>query len=136
MSTAPEIVFYDGGCGVCHAFVRFVAKRDARGAFHFAPLGGEAFARVIPEGRRGSLPDSVVLQTADGRTLLRSAAVLHVLERVGGGYRIVAALARLVPRFLRDWAYDLVASLRRRLAAPPPDVCPVVAPELRERFLR
>ena len=39
--TAPETIFYDGGCGLCHRFVRFVIKRDPDGTlFRYAPLEG------------------------------------------------------------------------------------------------
>ncbi len=128
-----DYVFYDGGCGICHAFVKFVVPRDRDGAFRFAPLGGETFLRVIPEGSR-ELPDSVVVATTDHRVLVRSAAVLHVLRRLGGGYWLLAVLSRAVPRFLRDAVYDAVAAARKRLLAPPPEVCPILPPELRSRF--
>ncbi|HZH02738.1 MAG TPA: DCC1-like thiol-disulfide oxidoreductase family protein [Myxococcaceae bacterium] len=37
-----DILFYDGGCGLCHRAVRFVLARDPAGRFRFAPLGGSA----------------------------------------------------------------------------------------------
>jgi predicted DCC family thiol-disulfide oxidoreductase YuxK len=134
MDARTEVVFFDGGCGVCHAFVKFVVPRDRKGAFHFAPLGGETFQRVIPAEARATLPDSVVVKTSDGRVLVRSRAVLHVLRELGGGWRVLAAVSWLVPRFLRDAVYDLVAAVRRRIVAPPPDVCPILPPALRSRF--
>jgi hypothetical protein len=36
---------------------------------------------------------------------------------------------------LGDAAYDLVARLRHRLFALPPDACPVTPPHLRARFI-
>src|SRR5579885_2416758 len=36
---APELIFYDGHCGLCHGFVKFALARDREGArFRFAPL--------------------------------------------------------------------------------------------------
>ena len=100
----------------------------------FAPLGGEAFRALVPEAERGTLPDSLVLRTADGRLRVRSAAVLESLRRIGGPWALAAALGALVPRPLADRAYDGMARLRRRIFSPPADVCPAVPAHLRPRF--
>jgi predicted DCC family thiol-disulfide oxidoreductase YuxK len=103
-------------------------------AFRFAPLASATFEQHVPPAARSGLPDSIVVQTADGRLLVRSAAVLHILARLGGVWRVLAACARVVPRPLRDAAYDAVARVRKRLFAAPPEACPLVPPGLRGRF--
>jgi len=130
-----ETVFFDGGCGLCHGFVRFVVARDRDAAFAFAPLGGTTFAATFDAAERARIPDSVVVRATDGRTLVRSAAVVHVLRRLGGGWRVAADALWLVPRPVRDAGYRAVAVARRRLFAAPADACPVVPPDLRARFL-
>lgn len=132
---SPERIFYDGSCGLCHHAVRFLLDRDPDGSrFRFAPLGGESFEREIPEAERRKLPDSLVLQRRDGVLLLRSDAALHAMRRLGAGWAWLAALGRLVPRFLRDPVYDLVARYRLRLFARPDGTCPILPPPLRARF--
>lgn len=136
----PDLVLYDGGCGLCHRSVAFLARRDRDGSrFQFAPLGGEtASARLgesPPAGPPG--PDAtVVLLTADGRLLLRSDAVLHALGRLGGAWRVLACGLALVPRPLRDGAYSLVARVRGGLFSRPAGTCPRLPAGLVERFLR
>jgi predicted DCC family thiol-disulfide oxidoreductase YuxK len=130
-----EILFYDGDCGLCHASVRFVLNRDRRDHFRFAPLGGDTFDRTVPVDGREHLPDSLVLLSENDGLLTRSDAVLHVLYRLGGGWRLLARLAAVVPRSLRDRIYDLVARWRRQLFARPAGTCPVVPPSLRGRLL-
>jgi len=128
-------VFYDGGCGLCHRAVRFALAHDADGSrFRFAPLGGEAFRRRVPAAARAGLPDSLVTLTPDGTLLTRSAAVVHVMERAGGAWKVAGKLLALVPRGIRDAGYDGVARARRRIFERPGDPCPVTAPELRARF--
>ena len=132
---APERLFYDGSCGLCHRAVRFVLAEDRTGtALRVAPLGGEAFGREVPAGTRAGLPDSLLVVRADGTRLVRSAAVLHVAERMGGLWRALALALRAVPAPLRDLGYDGVARLRVRLFARPADVCPMLPPDLRARF--
>ena len=129
----PDHVFYDGDCGFCHRSVRFLARHDAAGAFRFAPLYGSTFVRLVPEASRLGLPDSLVVH-AEGRVLVRSEAVLHCLRRLGGGFAAAAALLGLVPRALRDTAYDAFARVRYRLFAKPRDACPIPPGALRARM--
>jgi predicted DCC family thiol-disulfide oxidoreductase YuxK len=130
----PERVFYDGSCALCHRAVRFVLLHDPHGAFRFAPREGELFrSRAEALGATG-LPDSLVLETADGRLLVRSAAVIHVLRRLPPPWRVLGALAAVVPGRLCDALYDIVARVRYRLFGRSRSVCPLVPAELRSRF--
>jgi len=130
-----ETLFYDGHCALCHGMVRFVLARDRRGSVaRFAPLHGQLFREQAPEAQRAALPDSLVLLTADGRWLTRSAAVLHILQRMGGPWRAVAAIARIVPEPIRDLAYDGVARIRYRVFGTREDVCPMIPASARSRF--
>lgn len=130
-----SIVFYDGGCGLCHRAVRFAIAHDADGSrFRFASLDGEGFRRRVPEAARVGLPDSIVALTPEGALLVRSAAVVHVLTRVGGPWKLAGRLLTLVPRWIRDAGYDGVARVRHLMFKRPVDACPVTPPELRARF--
>jgi predicted DCC family thiol-disulfide oxidoreductase YuxK len=128
-------VFYDGGCGLCHRAVRFAIAHDADGSrFRFASLDSEGFRRRVPAAERVGLPDSIVALTPDGTLLVRSAAVIHVLDRVGGGWKVAGRLLRLVPQSVRDAGYDALARVRYLLFRQPTEACPVTPPELRARF--
>jgi len=130
-----SIVFYDGACGLCHRTVRFAIARDRDDRhFRFAALDGEAFRRLVPEALRAGLPDSIVVLTPDGTLLARSAAVIHILERIGGPWRLPGRLLALVPQGIRDLGYDGIARMRHRLFRRPTDACPVTPPDLRARF--
>ncbi len=129
-----DTVFYDGHCGLCHGLVRFLVAEDRAERLVFAPLQGDHFSTTVPAGDRAGLPDSIVVGTPGGTLLVRSAAVLHLLRRLGGGYRALAVAGRLVPVRLADLGYDAVASVRRRLSRAPGATCPLLPPALRARF--
>jgi predicted DCC family thiol-disulfide oxidoreductase YuxK len=132
---ATETVYYDGHCGLCHRSVRLLLAADADGRlFRFAPLQGETFQVKVAESARAGLPDSVVLQNTDGSLLVRSAVVIHVLRRLGGGWAALGAAIRLIPKPLRDGLYDWIARVRFRFFARPADICPVMPAKLRKRF--
>jgi predicted DCC family thiol-disulfide oxidoreductase YuxK len=130
-----EMIFYDGSCGLCHRAVRFILAEDRRGeAFRFAPLGGEVFHAAVTEGRRAALPDSLVVLTAEGELLSRSAAALYVMRRLGGMWRMAALIGQLIPVAWRDGVYDAVARMRYRLFRKPESACPLLPGHLRSRF--
>lgn len=130
-----ERIFYDGHCGLCHGAVRFVIARDPQGRlFRYAPLEGTTFAALVPAKRRADLPDSVIVLTEDGRLLVRSAAFIHILRRLGGVWRVTAAIIPVIPRAIRDGVYDFIARARYRIFGRRPEVCPVTPAELRARF--
>jgi predicted DCC family thiol-disulfide oxidoreductase YuxK len=135
VSPEREFLFYDGTCALCHRAVLFVLRHDSQGKlFRFAPLGGETFVAEIPSEQRAGLPDSVVVKTLAGLLLVRSNAFLHICRRIGGGWKLLANVLRVIPRPIRDAVYDFVARVRYRIFGRTKDWCPVMPPELRARF--
>jgi predicted DCC family thiol-disulfide oxidoreductase YuxK len=131
-------IFYDGGCGLCHRFVRFALAEDREGkCFRFAPLEGDAFAVLRKASSRSEMLDnidSIVLSLPDGSLLVRAAAVLEIGKRLGGIWRVAAAAASIFPLRVLDAGYDGIARIRHRIFATPPDACPILPAQLRDRF--
>jgi predicted DCC family thiol-disulfide oxidoreductase YuxK len=131
----PGWIFYDGKCALCHGWVRFVLAEDTDGkAFRISALQGELFATRVSVEKRATLPDSLVVLTEDEKLLTRSGAVLYVLRRLGGLWRLMAAILAVVPRPALDWVYDRVALARKRFFGTRENLCPILSPELRRRF--
>lgn len=134
-TTDPAWLFYDGHCGLCHRFVRIVLAEDRNPtSLRLAPLEGQAFGETIEPSVAAELPESIVVVTPESAVLVRSAAVLELGRLLGGCWRLLAGVARLVPRPVRDFGYDLIAGIRYRLFARPAAACPLLPPTLRERF--
>lgn len=131
---AKGIVFYDGVCGLCDRWVRFIVKRDKARTLRFAPLQGE-----IAKTRK-DLPTELrtvvfVLSLPGGgeQMYTRSEAALQLLDHVGGCWRMVSWL-RIIPRPVRDWVYDFIAQRRYRWFGKF-ESCPLPPVEWRDRFL-
>jgi predicted DCC family thiol-disulfide oxidoreductase YuxK len=129
------VLFYDGNCAMCHGFIRFLLAEERTGTLRYAPLQGEHFRSSVPESARAELPDSLVLRKEDGALHLRSSAVIEVMKEMGGLWTAAAAMLRLVPRPLRDTAYDACGAMRYRLFGRVSDACPLLTPELRKRMV-
>lgn len=133
-----SVLLYDGTCGVCAASVQFVLRHERRHSLQFAALDGEfgaALRRSHPElaGVDSMLWVEAGPDGATGEVLARSEAVLRVLRYLGGVWSL-ALLGAVVPRLIRDAAYDLFAKHRHRFVKPP-DQCFMPTPDVRARFL-
>jgi predicted DCC family thiol-disulfide oxidoreductase YuxK len=142
--TAPgageAVILFDGVCNLCNGAVLFIIDRDPRARFSFAPLQSAEAERLLRErghaGReRTSSPDepaTIVLLDREG-VYERSTAALRIARRLSGLWPAFYILM-LVPRPVRDLAYDWVARHRYRWFGRL-DACRIPTPELRERFL-
>ena len=138
LDSGRHLLLYDGVCGLCDRFVRFVLARDRRGCFRFAalqgPVGRDLVAGLGRDPDRLEAVHVVVdYRSGTGRVLSRSAAALFVLGQLGWPWRLAAVL-RPVPVRLRDWCYDRVAAHRYRLFGRHAS-CPAPDPRYRDRFL-
>jgi len=124
------VVFFDGVCSLCNGFIDFLIKVDENNTLRFAPLQGRTARDILGKERVGTL-DSIVM--VDSGVFERSDAVLRIFQRLGGPYRLLTVF-RLVPRPLRNWAYDHIANNRYRLFGKK-DTCRVPTPEERALFL-
>ncbi|MBF5043433.1 DUF393 domain-containing protein [Aggregicoccus sp. 17bor-14] len=132
------VLLYDGLCGFCDRAVQFVLARDRHARLRFAPLQGEFARGVLERHPQLRQVDSLILvepgaAAGEERVHVRSSGALRVAHYLGGAWR-AAALLRVVPRPLRDLAYDAFARLRYRVFGRH-DTCPIPAPEHRARFL-
>jgi predicted DCC family thiol-disulfide oxidoreductase YuxK len=134
LQTLPQrrIVFFDGVCGFCNAWVDFLIIRDPDGQLAFAPLQGETARQLLPDADRERL-HSLVLWTPQ-RAYRKSAAVVRILWRLGGVWRLLAGLLWLIPLPLRNLGYDVVARNRYRLFGKK-ETCRMPTPAERTRFL-
>ncbi|HET9039813.1 MAG TPA: DCC1-like thiol-disulfide oxidoreductase family protein [Gemmatimonadales bacterium] len=142
MTATPDgshpVLLYDGTCGFCAESVQLVLRHDRRQTLRFAALQGAFGAAARARHPELGHVDSVVwLEPASAsgpeRVLVRSDAALRVATYLGGWFTL-ARVGRLVPRAVRDRAYDLIARHRHRLLAAGPS-CLVPPAEVRARFL-
>ncbi len=126
------IVFFDGVCGLCNGAVDFLIARDKNLNLQFTPLQGATAQARLPLSDTQNLNSIVVVDGAV--TYRKSAAVLHAIASLSPGWRLLAFVLNLLPRFFRDAVYDAVAGARYSIFGQR-DTCRLPTPAERPRFL-
>lgn len=132
------IVLYDGVCGLCDQLVQFLLKRDKSDQLRYASLQSDFAAKILL--RHGLNPadlDTVCVvwnYEEDGeRVLTRSTAIIEVVKDLGGIWKLVE-VGKIIPRPIRDMAYELVARNRYRMFGKF-ETCMLPEPRHRKKFL-
>ena len=137
MADERIILFFDGVCNLCNAWVDFLVRRDRRKQFRYAPLQGSTFQQVLAEHPELAAFDSLIVlhERPDGTKsiLTHSAGPLFLAGRLGGVWS-VARVFSILPPFLRDAGYRLVARTRYALFGKKA-TCRLPTPEERALFL-
>ena len=126
------IILFDGVCNFCNGAVQFIIRHDRKKIFRFAalqsPTGQELVERFhLP----GNLNSFILIE--DGNAYQKSAAALRLCNQLSWKWKWTQ-LFRIVPPYLRDRVYDLIARNRYRWFGKREE-CMVPTPELRERFV-
>ena len=133
------IILYDGICGLCNRLNQFVLKRDRTDRFRFAALQSEFAGKVLQRhGVNPQILDTMYLllnySQPDERIAARSDAAVLILRELGGVWRALASIVRLLPRWFRDKAYNLIARNRYQLFGKY-QTCQIPDERYRSKFL-
>src|SRR6266478_7056789 len=122
----------DGRCVLCSAAAHFVLRHDKRRRFRLlaaqTPLGAAIYTHYGLDST--NYQTNIVLE--DGRALLKSESSIRILERLGFPWSL-AAVARVLPRGLRDRLYDVIARNRLKWFGVR-ETCLVSTPDDADRF--
>ena len=132
------IVLYDGVCGLCNHLVQFLLKHDTHDRFRFAPLQSEFADNLLSRHGANAHDLDTVYVVKDyglaGENLLtRSDAVVYMLTQLCGVWKLAAA-GQVLPRAVRDAAYQVVVRNRYRVFGKH-ESCILPNPEHRDKFL-
>ena len=130
---AGPVLFFDGVCNLCSKSVQFIIEHEAQPVMRFASLQSPLAAQVLPAlGAEPAKLNSVVF-VEDGVAYERSSAALRVAKHLKAPYRFMAVFL-IVPSFLRDLIYEVIAKNRYRMFGKK-EACWLPSPDLRARFL-
>lgn len=128
-----RILLFDGHCNLCDNLVKFIIKKDSRSIIKFASLQS-------PQGKlllqRHDFPVNsfdFIIYLRQRKCLIKSTALLFVLRDLGGILMLFYPFI-IIPAFIRDFLYDIIAKRRYKLFGRQ-ECCMIPTPEIRQRFL-
>jgi predicted DCC family thiol-disulfide oxidoreductase YuxK len=124
-----NIIYFDDECLYCNRFVLFVLDHDKKKYFRFASVSKSLSIELL-----GKFHDSIILKESD-KVHIKSDAVLFILKRLGGVWKLLANLVSIFPRFSRDFIYDLIARYRKSFIIKAIS-CRLLSEEEKSRFLK
>lgn len=133
MGEQDRVILFDGVCVLCSHWARFLMRFDQQQRYKLATVqSAEGQAILAWCGLPTDHYDTLVF--VDGREVfLRSSAIIQVLMGLGWPWRL-AAIGLIIPRPIRDWAYDHLARNRYRVFGQYSS-CVMPTPDHAQRFL-
>lgn len=129
------VLLFDGVCNFCNSSVIFILKRDKKRKIFFAALQSPCAQEILNSIGEKVLEgdyDSVIL-IYNGKLYKRSRAVLEILSIIGGLWKLTVVF-KIIPAFISDFFYDLIARNRYRLFGKK-ESCMIPTPEIKGQFL-
>ena len=131
-AAGKPIIFFDGVCAMCNAFVNLALRIDRRRTFLFAPLQGTTARELLPP-LSGDPRDWSMIYVDEAGIHDQSDASLQVYRRLGGVWWLLS-LVRFVPGSIRNPLYRILARNRYRWFGRR-EQCRIPTEEERQRFL-
>jgi predicted DCC family thiol-disulfide oxidoreductase YuxK len=131
--TNNQLILFDGVCNLCNSSVDFIVRHDKKGVFKFASLQSDLGQEVM---KKFNLPmqkyDSVLL-IRQNKVFKKSTAALEIARQLKGFWFLLYGFM-IIPAFIRNLAYDLIAQNRYRWFGKK-ETCRLPTTEERGRFL-
>ena len=129
---SQSVIFFDGVCNLCNASVQFVIEHDQKDQFHFTALQGAYTQEILPKFDADPKQLNTILLLEDGKLYTKSSAALKIAKKLSGLLPLLYVFY-ILPKFIRDWFYDLIAKNRYRWWGKE-ESCWVPTPALKSKF--
>lgn len=133
MDSEKTILFYDGHCLMCSSLVQWVLKKDTAGKIHFAALQDVNFTEFLKQAPAAIRDADSVILFHNERFYHYSSAIIKLYALFGFPWSAMVVF-KIVPVFIRDAVYRLIARYRKKWFGSS-ESCFLVSPEKRARFL-
>jgi predicted DCC family thiol-disulfide oxidoreductase YuxK len=127
------IIVFDGHCVLCSGWAQFVIRHDPNAKFRLlaaqTPLGYALYSHYGLDPK--NYETNILI--ADGEAWFKSEGSIRMFEGLGVPWSTMT-IFRLLPRSVRDPAYEMLARNRFRVFGRR-DVCFAPTPDIAARFL-
>lgn len=128
-----KVILFDGVCNFCNFWVNFIIDRDKKDLFRFASLQSE-FGQYVFRQLKLSEYDFDTFVLIEGKNFfIKSTAALKVTKDINGWLKVLYP-SILLPKFLRDSVYNLIAKNRYKIFGKS-DTCRIPTESEKSKFI-
>lgn len=127
-----DVIFFDGVCNFCNASINFIIDHDATRRYRFASLQSDLGQKTLQQYGYSRVKFDTILLVRDGKLYEKSTAALEIARYLKGWSWLY--VFRILPRFIRDSVYGLVARNRYRIFGKS-ETCRIPTSEERSLFI-
>ncbi|MFI5237005.1 MAG: thiol-disulfide oxidoreductase DCC family protein [Ignavibacteriales bacterium] len=128
-----QIILFDGVCNFCNYWVNFILDRDKKDLYGFSALQSEYGQKILEKIGMSSTDFQTFILVKDEKFYTKSSAALMIVKNLSGPIKIIYPFIFL-PKFLRDFFYDLIAKNRYRMFGKR-NVCRIPTEEEKAKFI-
>ncbi|MBB2496133.1 thiol-disulfide oxidoreductase DCC family protein [Aquipseudomonas ullengensis] len=129
-----RVVLFDGVCKLCNGWAKFLIRHDRQQLFKLCSVQSAEGQALLQWFGLPTDHFDTMAYVEGAELFVRSDAVLRIVAQLPAPWRWAAWL-RVLPRVLRDWAYDRIALNRYRLFGRY-DTCLLPSADHAGRFLQ
>ena len=127
------LVLFDGVCNFCNGMVNFIIRQDKMKVFRFAALQSVMGQRLMNEFDLKTPGNDSFILIENNKVFQRSTAALKLYNKLPWYWKWTQ-IGWIIPRFIRDGMYDLIARNRYRWFGKREE-CMIPGNDVKERFL-
>ncbi len=129
-----KVVIFDGVCNLCNSFINLIIKYDSNNRFVFTSLQSEISQEITSHLKIDSKnKESIILYEQGVSYDFKSTAALKIMKEFGGLWYLTQ-VGYILPQYLRDGIYDIVAKNRYKWFGKR-DICMIPSAEIKSKFL-
>ena len=128
-----RILLFDGHCNLCDNLVKFIIKKDSRSIIKFASLQSPQGKLLLQRHEFLANNFDFIIYIRHGKCFIKSTALLFILRDLGGIWKLFYPFI-IIPAFIRDFLYNIIAKRRYKLFGWQ-ESCTIPTPDIRQRFL-
>ncbi len=131
-----HLIVFDGECLLCNTAINLILKYDKVQQFKFTSTQSTSGKLLLEWCQLPSYHYSTIVYIKHGVIFFKSKAVLAIITGLGLPFYLKWPLVglKIIPRFIRDLIYDLVASNRYAIFGKS-NHCIIQSKDILKRFL-
>ncbi|MBN9312678.1 MAG: thiol-disulfide oxidoreductase [Chryseobacterium sp. 39-10] len=132
LDASKYYIFYDGQCGFCNHWVKWILKNDKKERFLFSAIQSEFGQRFLKDRNLPTQSLKTLYLWKPGSYFLTKSQAVFAIGRILGGVNAVFGHFNFLPTIMTDFLYDQVSNNRLKFSS---QKCMVPDEDQRKRFV-